>query len=351
MELVERSDCSARLKHCVKQATLSWRIPYRKVSGYLKADKWGNAKHEMMKTPNFGKVTVNELDALIRRESLKNTAISLTTEALSFKIIDVVNSLANSSEKLRNCIQRGCPFETIGEYLRAEELGKKTMIKGTPGFGEVALREFDALLRNNSEAINALNTIEISLHTLIFDEPPKNVFDPSDYLTTSENNLKGILETLSLLIEKITLDSNNDFLNNSSSLPFSRSHQFFSRDAIILDCLRKKLDDRELDIVNCRAVEGSTLKEVALKHSLSRQRVAQLEAIAREKLLISFSYIAMELDNILDISNGDVSTLDVSKALGVEINTVKLLVFICGKQSKEKIHIKGKYLSRSTTQR
>ncbi|MGV7234963.1 MAG: sigma factor-like helix-turn-helix DNA-binding protein [Nitrosomonadaceae bacterium] len=291
-------------------------FPIKTVADYLRAgDK---AVEVMLRLPNMGVKSVNELDNLIQgvldargldKSSMFDTdkCRDIHTDAALLGISEIVE-LNVTSERLRNSIRfavnnGGLPFETIGDYIRAGSEAIRVM-KNLPNLGKKTAIELDDLIKG----ILANTNTDV------------RVGDDSAGMLHVEVNKSGmdIPDVVEILLQKF----------------------------------QKDLKEREYSVLKYRAIEERTLEEIGEIYDVTRERIRQIEKKAKSKLIkmyrVAFNRIASKLDEILDESYGEVGLLDAASALNLTPDILKLLVYICAEQCVNPVRVWHDYLLRSS---
>ncbi len=302
---------SVRLLNCLSAALEDDYFPIRTVGDYVNAGS--NAAEALLRLPSMGKKSLLELGSLVAEisseeeseiidereslyskcpESIRNLKIS---EAVQFDISFFGLSRSISRAEEFNTV----PFNSIGEYFLAGENASK-ILKNTSRLSKKKITQVDTLIRN---IFQYPNDYQIQISTT----------DRSPGLTgETEPDIKDIGD-------------------------------------ILLSNLKEKLSERDYIVLLERGTGNKTLEELGSQIGVTRERIRQVEKKAISNILRvyeeAFKIIVQKISNILEESYGEIGLDDASQSLGIDPDTLKLLVYIGSKLFKSKTRVKNNYIS------
>ena len=227
----------------------------------------------LLKTPKFGKGSLEEIKNILNRYNLKlGSLIDWPLEKHNQKIkISHLENLNNKNKKIKenfiinnfkklslnindigfnvrtlNCLNN-LGIKDIGELI---QLSPSYLLK-TPNFGRKSLFELKTFLKNNN-----LNFGTIIKWPLENNEKLKRDLKQNSFIINPKSNQ----------LEEINLD--NKIFN----------------EVFLLDLIKSSLKEREYSIIMRRFWKGDTLEKIGENEKVTRERIRQVESLAIRKI-------------------------------------------------------------------
>lgn len=324
LDVINSQETSLRLRNCIEGMFDSLMYDYmpgyltdissiKTVAGYLRAGE--NARKILLRLPNMGVKSFNELDELINNvidaEGMNKPSTyrfdqsdDIPSDVASQTISEYVES-NDTSQRLRNSIRLATnngvlPFETIIDYIKAGS-NALSIIQEVPNLGKKTAIELNDLIRD--------------------------IFSNAD--------VSGGMGTPLMKTNKLEIN-----VTDSEQTPLEKFH--------------KILKEREYNVLKYRAIEDITLEDIGQIYNLTRERVRQIQKKVISKLHRVygevFNTIAGKIDEILDDAYGEIRLIDAASTLNLTPETLRLLIFVCADSCVDHVRIKDGYILRSSTE-
>jgi DNA-binding CsgD family transcriptional regulator len=272
MDLVNTAKVSVRLKNCINRAVADHNLPFNTVGEYL--DRGEEARALLLKLPNLGNGTADELIGLISRLTsgyvleVKNSQDAFIPDEVSQEILDLpLTELVNTfkvSVRLKNCIEQAAainklPFKTVGEFLNTKAKGR-TLLLSIANLGAGTAEEFIELVSD-----------------LVVSKSREDVL-PDLASTPAQKQLDKSNQFFALWEEGFSLQDIAELydLSESTVRKYLKEHSEFELrpTPINLEKQKKRLEKSEqlLELYK----QGLSYQEIGDKFNISRERVRQL---------------------------------------------------------------------------